>query len=129
MCMWLGQISFTNDGQIPTPPPICTPPMGKIGKLPTGGRKALSSNEIAQLSPSDQMQYEKDLNTAQKAGANEEKMSKAWKKTADSYAQKGESEKAAYANKKSEEALAESSDKKNTAIGNVNQQYREKAQR
>ena len=27
MCMWLGQISFTTDGQLPPIPPIVTPPL------------------------------------------------------------------------------------------------------
>ena len=31
-CMWLGQISFTTDGQLPPPPPIVTPPLS-IPKL------------------------------------------------------------------------------------------------
>lgn len=128
MCMWMGQISFTNDGQMPTPPPVCTPPIGKLSKMPSGKKKALSVDEIGRLSPSDQKLYQQDLAKAQMAGTNEEKMAEAWKKTADSYAKNGESEKAAMASQKSADALAAGSDKKNTAIGNVNQEYRNKIQ-
>ena len=39
MCMWLGQISFTNDGQLPPIPPVVTPPLS----LPKLNVKAMLS--------------------------------------------------------------------------------------
>ena len=126
MCMWGGQISFTNNGQVPIPPPIIIPPIGDPTKVPSGERAPLTDEETAQLSPSDQQQYQQDVSRAEKAGANEKKMSEAWKKTSDDYTKQGEPEKAALAKHKSQEALAASVDKSNVAVGDVNQQYRER---
>ena len=125
-CMWAGQISFTNDGQIPIPPPMTNPPAGSLSKVPTDDQAPLTEAETSQLSASDQQHYQEDLSKAQKAGSNEEKMGEAWKKTSDDYAKNGEPEKAAAANKKSKDALDAGADKRNVAVGKVNQEYREK---
>ena len=124
--MWAGQISFTNDGQIPIPPPNTAPPLGDPLKQPTGDQAPLTEEETSQLSPSDQQQYQADLSEAQQAGSNEQKMGEAWKKTSDDYKRKGEPEKAALADKKSKDALAASNDKRNVATGSVNEKYRKK---
>lgn len=126
MCMWAGQISFSNDGQIPIPPPDTAPPLGDPLKQPTGDQAPLTEEETAQLSPADQQQYQADLSEAQQAGGNEQKMGEAWKKTSDDYKRKGEPEKAALAEKKSKTALAASNDKRNVATGEVNEKYRKK---
>lgn len=125
-CMWGGQISFNNDGQIPMPPPITTPPLGDPLKQPTGDRAPLTEEETEQLSPSDQQQYQAEVSEAQQAGGNERKMGEIWQKTADDYASKGEPEKAALASKKSKVALSASADKSNVAMGDVNEKYRKK---
>lgn len=39
MCMWLGQISFTTDGQLPPIPPVVIPPLA----LPKLNVKAMLS--------------------------------------------------------------------------------------
>lgn len=126
MCMWAGQISFSNTGQIPIPPPIITPPVGTPSKAPTGDRAPLTEQETAQLSPADQQQYKADLSSAQTAGASDQKMGEAWKKTSDDYTRKGEPEKAAIATKKSNDAFTASVDKQNVATGDVNEKYRKK---
>lgn len=126
MCMWAGQISFSNDGQIPIPPPVTTPPLGSPSLAPTGDRAPLTDEETAKLSPSDQQQYKADIAQAQTAGTNEQKMGEALQKTSNDYARNGEPEKAAYAEKKSNDALSDSADKRNVAVGDVNETYRKK---
>ena len=125
-CMWAGQISFTNDGQIPIPPPVTTPPAGSLSKVPTDDQAPLTESEMGQLSVGDQQQYKEELAKANMVGTNEEKMGKAWKKTSDDYVKNGEPEKASYANQKSKDALNASIDKKNKAVGEVNKKYRRK---
>ena len=140
MCMWLGQISFTNDGQVPIPPPICTAPPGKpIVPIPIrmpltsadfssasgggggggGGGSSTSANEEMRK------KYEKDVKKAEDAGKQQEMMSKACEKAAKKSAQAGQPEKAAQAQKMAETALATATDQKNNAVGDVNQFYRE----
>jgi hypothetical protein len=126
MCMWGGQISFTDNGQIPIPPPIIIPPIGDPTKIPSGVRAPLTEEETAQLSLNDQQQYQQDVTQAEKAGAIEKKMSEAWKKTSDDYAKQGEPKKAVLAMQKSHKALTASVDKSNVAYGNVNEKYRKK---
>lgn len=126
MCMWAGQISFSNDGQIPIPPPVTTPPLGNPSLAPTGDRAPLTEEETAKLSPSDRQQYQEESAYAQKAGDNEMKMGEAWKKTSDDYTKKGEPEKAAMAKKKSDDSLSAGIDKRNTAVGDVNEKFRKK---
>ena len=138
MCMWLGQISFTNDGQIPVPPPICTAPPGKpIVPIPIrmplttadfsaaagggGGGGGSSNGGNGDL----QKQYETDVKNAEKAGKQQEMMSKACDKAAKESAQAGQPEKAVQAQKMAETAMATSINKKNDAVGDVNQCYRE----
>ena len=89
----------------------------------------MTESEMGQLSVVDQQQYKEDLAKANMVGTNEEKMGEAWKKTSDDYAKKGESEKAAMASKKSKDALDAGADKRNIAIGNVNQNYRGKTRK
>ena len=126
MCIWGGQISFTNDGQIPIPPPVTTPPPGNPAKFPCGDEAPLTEQEEAQLSPNDQQQYHSDLATAEQAGGNEQKMGEAFKKTSEDYKRKGEPEKAALAEKKSNDAFSAAADKQNVEKGKVNKKYREK---
>ena len=125
MCMWLGQISFTNEGQIPTPPPVTTPPPGKISCTPTGQRRPLTSQELDSLSEAVKEQYEEELAKAENAGAKNEMLAESWNKVADDYKQKGETEKADMAKQFGEQERNSAADKKNTAIGDVNQKYRE----
>ena len=126
MCMWAGQISFSNDGQIPIPPPIITPPLGNPGLAPKGDRAPLTDEETEKLSPSDRQQYQAESAQADTAGADDLKMGDAWKKTSEGYAKRGETEKAAFAERKSNEALSAGIDKRNVAKGNVNEKYRKK---
>ncbi len=139
-CMWLGVVSITNDGQVPLPPPICTAPPGKpITPIPIrmpltsadfssaaggggsggGGGSSSSANEEMRK------KYEKDVKKAESAGKQQEMMSKSCDKAAKESAQAGQPEKAAQAQKMSETALATSINKKNDAVGDVNQCYRE----
>lgn len=141
MCMWLGQISITNDGQIPLPPPVCTAPPGKpIVPIPIrmpltsadfsaaggggdggggGGGSSSSANEEMRK------KYEKDVKKAEDAGKQQEMMSKSCDKAAKESAQAGQPEKAAQAQKMSETAMSTATDQKNNAVGDVNQLYRE----
>lgn len=126
VCMWLGQISFTNDGQIPMPPPICTPPIGSMSCMMTGVRLPLTKQELGGLSEDDREQYEDDMAEAEKAGGSDKMVGDALDKAADDYEKKGEPEKAAAARKGAEQAHKNAEDKKNMAMGDVNQKYREK---
>lgn len=125
MCMWLGQISFTNDGQIPMPPPVCTPPVGSLSCVPTGVRAPLSSSEMSSLSGGGGAQYENDICEAQKAGSSDKIMGDAWEQTAKDYEKKGDTENASAAQKNAEKAKNTAADKNNIAMGDVNQRYRE----
>lgn len=125
-CLWGGQISFTNDGQVPTPPPIITPLIGDPKLEPTEDRADLTDTEIGQMSASDQQQYSSDRANAENAGRKDAQMSEAWGKTSAEYAKNGEPKKAEFAQKKSDDAKATSVDKRNVAVGNVNQSYRQK---
>ena len=138
MCMWLGQISFTNDGQVPVPPPVCIVPPGKpIVPIPI--RMPLTSSDFSAAgggggggggsnsSANEKMRkkYEKDVKKAEDAGKQQEMMSKSCDKAAKESAQAGQPEKAAKAQKMSETALSTATDQKNNAVGDVNQYYRE----
>lgn len=125
VCMWLGQISFTNEGQIPTPPPLTTPPPGKMRCIPTGMRRPLTSQELSNLSEDAKEQYKNDMAKAKNAGIQNEILASTWDKVADDYEQKGEIEKAERARQNAEKEHNAAADKKNIAIGNVNQKYRE----
>lgn len=137
MCMWLGQISFTNDGQVPIPPPICTAPPGKP-TIPVPIRMPLTSADFSAAgggggggggsSSADnslQKQYESDVKKAEKAGKQQEMMSKSCEKAAKESAKARDIEMATQAEKMAETALASAKDKKNEALGDVNQYYRE----
>lgn len=125
-CLWGGQISFTNDGQVPTPPPVIIPPVGNPGLEPEGDRADLTEIEMGQMSASEQQQYNSDRANADKTGRKDAQMSEAWAETSAEYAKNGEPKKAEYAQKKSTDAKAASVDKRNAAVGDVNQKYRQK---
>lgn len=124
-CMWMGQISFTNNGQFPSPPPVTTPPPGKMCCMPTGLRRPLTSQELDCLSENDREQYEKDMAKAKSTGFSNEMLSKGWNIVADNYAKQGQTNKAELARQYAEQERNTAANKKNTAIGDVNQKYRE----
>lgn len=128
MCMWAGQISFNNHGQIPMPPPLTTPPFGSLSKVPSGDRAMLTEEEQGQLPDESRQQYQSDLAQAQQAGHTEEMLGQSWAKVAGDYAKRGESGKSLFAVQKSQAAFGISADKRNTAIGDVNQRYRKMSQ-
>lgn len=148
MCMWLGVISFSFDGQVPLPSIPFLPPIGKPNfpapiRLPLtsvdfaaaggggggGGGGGNSSNyqeySSDKKSGNLEQQYKNDVKKAEDAGKQQEMMSKSYEKAAKECAQAGNVAKATQAQKMAETALANATDKKNEAVGDVNQFYRE----
>lgn len=130
MCMWLGVISFTQNGQIPMPGMPSPPPIGKCLSIPSGLRAPLTSSEMSSLGGGggggdSQEQYEKDVNKASKAGDKEKMMGDAYEKSAKDFEKVGDREKAAMAHQNAEKAFAAAEDKRNEALGDVYEQYRE----
>ncbi len=72
-----------------------------------------------------EQQYKNDVKKAEGSGMQQEMMSKSYEKAAKEYAQAGDIAKATQAQKMAETALANATDKKNEAVGDVNQLYRE----
>lgn len=72
-----------------------------------------------------EQQYKNDVKKAEGAGKQQEMMSKACEKVSKESAQAGDAAKATQAEKMAETALATATDKKNDAVGDVNQRYRE----
>ena len=128
MCMWLGQISFTNDGQIPLPPPMCMAPPGKPNmsiplRMPLtdadfSGGGGGGGGDLKQ-------QYNSDIAKAKDAGKAEEMMSKSLEKASKDYSEAGNTAKAEQLAKQAEAARNTAADKSNEAMGDVNQCYRE----
>ncbi len=134
MCMWLGVISFTQNGQIPMSGMPSPPPIGKSLFIPSGLRAPLTPSEMSSLGSGgggggggseSQEQYEKDVKKASKAGDKEKMMGDAYEKSAKNLEKAGEKEKAAMAHQQAEKAFAAAEDKRNEALGNVYEQYRE----
>ena len=152
MCMWLGQISFTNSGQVPIPPPVCVPPPGKfLAPIPIrmpltdadfsgggggggggGGNSSAAGGGGGGGKRKDgsgggdlQQQYNNDIAKAQDAGKAEEMMSKSLEKASKDYSEAGDSAKAEQLAKQAEAARNAAADKSNEAMGDVNQCYRE----
>lgn len=127
MCMWLGQISFTTSGQLPTPPPIILPPIGKPN-IPIPLRMPLSPTEAAASGGGGgggQQQYDNDVKNAKAAGRQQDMMGDSFGNMEKQYSKSGQTEKAASAGKKARQAKAAAADKSNEAVGDVSQRYRE----
>ena len=129
-CMWLGQISFTNNGQIPIPPPICTPPPGKpVVSIPL--RMPLSEADFSASGggggggSSQQKQYKDDLKKAGNSGKQHDMMGNAFEKASKKFDSSGNDIKAAETRAKADLCHNTATDKNNQAIGDVNQMYRE----
>ena len=133
VCMWLGQISFTHNGQIPVPGTPAPPPIGSSFTALSGVRLPLTPSEISSMSGGNgggggggaKEQYDKDVAKASKAGNKDDMTGKAYDKAARDFEKKGETEKAAKASQQAEKARAAAEEKRNAALGDVNQQYRE----
>ena len=80
MCMWGGLIRFTNDGQMPAPPPIITPPI-EVPGMPA----PLSMEERSRMTEEEQEQYEEDMKEAAKAGNSDLETSKQLDEMAERY--------------------------------------------
>ncbi|MBQ9355946.1 MAG: DUF4280 domain-containing protein [Prevotella sp.] len=127
MCMWLGQISFTNDGQIPSPPPIIVPPVGSP-LMPAPPRLPLTNADFSGGGGGgggSQKQYKDDVTHAQGAGKQHDMMGNSFDNASKSLAKQGKTQQAATAAKKSQQAKGTAADKSNQAVGDVNQRYRE----
>ena len=125
MCMWLGQISFSTSGQLPTPPPMTMPPIGKPN-IPIPLRMPLSPAEAAAGGGGGgQQQYDNDVKNAQASGRQQDMMGNSFGNMEKQYSKSGQAEKAAAAGKKAQLAKAAAADKSNEAVGDVNQRYRE----
>ena len=150
MCMWLGVISFTNNGQLPPIPPMCMAPPGKPNmsipiRMPLtdadfsgngggggGGGGGNSSadggsggGKSAKAKGNLQEQYNNDIAKAKDAGKPEEMMSQSLEKASKDYSEAGDSAKAEQLAKQAEAARNAAADKSNEAMGDVNQCYRE----
>ena len=149
MCMWLGVISFTNNGQLPPIPPMCMAPPGKPNmslpiRMPLtdadfsgggggggdggGNSSAAGGNggsKSAKAKRNLQEQYNNDIAKAKDAGKAEEMMSQSLEKASKDYSEAGDSAKAEQLAKQAESARNAAADKSNEAMGDVNQCYRE----
>ena len=130
MCMWLGQISFSTSGQLPTPPPVIIPPIGKPN-IPIPLRMPLTPAELSASGGGGGggggggQQYDKDVKNAQGAGRQHDMMGDAFGRMESQYKKSGQAGKAAMAGKKAKMSKATAADKSNEAVGDVNQRYRE----
>ena len=149
MCMWLGVISFTNNGQLPPIPPMCMAPPGKPNmslpiRMPLtdadfsgggggggdggGNSSAAGGNggsKSAKAKRNLQEQYNNVIAKAKDAGKAEEMMSQSLEKASKDYSEAGDSAKAEQLAKQAEAARNAAADKSNEAMGDVNQCYRE----
>ncbi len=120
ICMWGGVIKFTTDGQFPGIPPIIVPPIDVDVTLPS----MLSQAERAQLEPWEEQQYERDMEQAKYAGANDSCIADSLDRMAAKYEAEGDTAKAAKA-RQARLVYRESAAKKQAAaMEQVNDKYR-----
>ena len=98
LCMWGGQITFTTDGQMPSPPPIIVPPLDISVSLPTPNRPFPASQT-------------------------EQFMADSLSRTAADYASQGQTAKAATASQAAQNYSSRAAAKQSDAIGEVNSKY------
>lgn len=117
MCMWGGQISFTTDGQMPSPPPMIIPPINVPfpDLQPDWMLTNLQSHEI--------WQYKHDFEDAKHAGDNDREIAKELKEMASRYAANGEFDKATMAMQASEQYRNRADQKQAAAMYAVNDKY------
>ncbi len=117
MCMWGGQISFTTDGQMPSPPPMIIPPISVTfpDLQPDWMLTNLQSHEI--------WQYKQDFEDAKHAGDNDREIAKELKEIASRYAANGEFDKATMAMQASEQYRNRADQKQAAAMYAVNDKY------
>ena len=117
MCMWLGQISFTTDGQMPCPPPLIVPPL--TTPLPDLQPDWMLTN----LEPHEIWQYKHDFEDAKHAGDGDRFIADHLQEMAERYAAQGDLEKANLAMQASEQYRNRADQKQAAAMEAVNDKY------
>ena len=123
ICMWGGVIGFTNDGQIPGPPPVITPMVNLPFSMPMPG-SPLTMDELQQLSPEEQEAYEAEMRDAVNAGNADLAAADSLERMAKDYHKKGELDKALKAEKAAREYKLRAAQKQANAMNNVSEKYR-----
>lgn len=117
MCMWLGQITFTTDGQTPSPPPFVIPPV--FVTFPDLQPDWMLTN----LEPHEIWQYKHDFEDAKHAGDGDRAIAEELKQMAARYAANGEFDKATMAMQASEQYRNRADQKQSAAMYAVNDKY------
>jgi len=122
LCMWGGQITFTTDGQMPSPPPIIVPPLDISVSLPTPNRP-FPASQRSKMTEEEQQQYDNDIAQASKSGDTEQFMADSLSRTAADFASQGQTAKAATASQAAQNYSSRAAGKQSDAIGEVNSKY------
>ena len=117
MCTWLGQISFTTDGQMPCPPPLVIPPIN----IPFPDLQP--DWMLTDLEPHEIWQYKHDFEDAKHAGDGDRFASDQLKEMSARYAAQGDLEKATLAMQASEQYRNRADQKQAAAMQAVNDKY------
>lgn len=120
LCMWGGVIKFTTDGQMPGVPPVITPDVSVDVSIPL----PLSPMQRQQMSPSEQQQYDSEMESAQHAGASDIAFASDLDRMAEKYETEGSTAKAQKAREASQTYRENAAKKQAEAIGKVNDKYR-----
>ena len=124
-CMWGGAIRFTTDGQMPSIPPIVTPPVSTPpSKLSLN--TPLSQKEVDDMPEEEQEAYAKDMEAAQNAGASDMMTAESLDEMSKSYSEKGELDKSQKCQKASREYKQKAAQKQADAMQSVTDKYRGK---
>lgn len=122
LCMWGGQITFTTDGQMPSPPSIILPPLDICVALSTPN-SPFPASQRSKMNAEEQQQYDNDIAQACKAGDSEQFMADSLSRTATDYASQGQSTKATKASQAAQNYSSRATSKQSDAIGQVNSKY------
>ena len=119
LCMWGGVIKFTTDGQMPGVPPVITPDVSVDVSIPL----PLSPVQRKQLTPSEQSQYDSEMESATHAGASDSAFAADLDRMAETYEANDETAKAQKAREASQTYRENAAKKQAAAIEKVNNKY------